>query len=327
MKKTISLQSNTLTRHRGLTLLELLVVIVILAILLSLLLPAIQQAREAARFVQCQNNLKQIGLAVQNYESALRRLSSCWVGPTDDNSKVTSSTFHHALLPYVEQTNLYIASNERTYLEAYVNGERILPIAAKLIPVYRCPSEPHERLHDSEYAWATTNYAVNFQIFGDPYAGNTTKNMICRTKSSSITDGLSNTIFAAERYGRCGVSSYRPTAASPITPYGACWAHGNMQVAYQALFAYGDASGKQGYTAQGRGYTSVWGPGRGAVGPNAKFQVQPGERCDFALAQTHHAVMPVLVGDGSVHSLDGSIDSEIWWKLVTPRGGEVVAGH
>ena len=67
------------SKHRGFTLVELLVVIAIIGILVGLLLPAVQAAREAARRMQCSNHVRQLGLAVHNYESAYRRLPSGWV--------------------------------------------------------------------------------------------------------------------------------------------------------------------------------------------------------------------------------------------------------
>jgi prepilin-type N-terminal cleavage/methylation domain-containing protein len=105
-------------RRNAFTLIELLVVIAIIAILIALLLPAVQQAREAARRTQCKNNLKQIGLAVHNYESTYRTLPinrygdysfpSVWGGPYENSA---SWSWLASILPYVDQGPLYNAAN------------------------------------------------------------------------------------------------------------------------------------------------------------------------------------------------------------------------
>ena len=99
-------------RPRGFTLIELLVVIAIIAVLIALLLPAVQAAREAARRMQCTNNLKQIGLAMHNYHSAINTLP--WgdlTGYWNDWSAVA------LMLPYLEQAPLYNSMNFNSFLQ------------------------------------------------------------------------------------------------------------------------------------------------------------------------------------------------------------------
>ena len=94
--------------RRAFTLVELLVVIAIIGILIALLLPAVQAAREAARRSACKNNLKQIGLAVQNFHDVNRRLPASWKGipPTTPGGNVDGWSVHAQILPYLEQGNL-----------------------------------------------------------------------------------------------------------------------------------------------------------------------------------------------------------------------------
>ena len=141
----------------GFTLIELLVVIAIVAFLIALLLPAVQQARERARSAQCQNNLKQIGLALANYEGTHRSFPPSFVRQEDGNPpppaggaalqfRVHWSGFH-MLLPYLEQPALYRQFDFRkTWLSSLtnMNDHSMWPLNATVISTLICPSASHQ---------------------------------------------------------------------------------------------------------------------------------------------------------------------------------------
>ena len=131
--------SKSLQRVRGFTLIELLVVIAIIAVLIALLLPAVQQAREAARRTQCRNNLKQVGLALHNYNEAFSTFPPVSVLPQGRTFEPYSG--HARLLPYIDQGNVANLIDWNVSSEFTSN-----PTAAKTrVAIYMCPSEINDR--------------------------------------------------------------------------------------------------------------------------------------------------------------------------------------
>lgn len=214
------------THRFGFTLVELLVVIAIIGILVGLLLPAVQAAREAARRMQCSNNLKQMGLAIHNYESTYKRLFARRGGTVGTNDAARrSGNFRRrsgfvAMLPYIEQVPLWdrIQAGETDSVGVIPpggpagwypgTGPAYFPWA-QIIPTYQCPS--NVVIADTGGRWGTTCYAFslgdwagstsNPTRFNDnAYDGRDPFSSASVTKGfSSCTDGLSNTIAFSER--------------------------------------------------------------------------------------------------------------------------------
>jgi prepilin-type N-terminal cleavage/methylation domain-containing protein len=215
-------------RRPGFTLIELLVVIAIIAILIALLLPAVQQAREAARRTACKNNLKQIGLAMHNYEGTYRILPNAHYGNPacggSGNFEDDGFGWGVMILPFIEQTALYQQINpqgahgvlgDATVFSRYYGSATIVPGGDTLLSVYRCPSSalPDKMpavwtipgapvstaaLYPRAIGYATCDYKVcggsndgDFGLIHKSCEGG-------GRRFRDVTDGLSNTVMAAE---------------------------------------------------------------------------------------------------------------------------------
>jgi len=195
---------------RGFTLVELLVVIAIIGVLIALLLPAVQAAREAARRSQCVNNLKQWGLALTNYESALGTLPYGCISDDGINTNTKDrKTFVIAIWPYLEQQGLSdIYDPEIPFWE-----DENRPAVTTQIAMYYCPSDRGPAMWRGDpYTRARGNYVVNFgnvnfyqnsTIGGQTYIpapfGDFPNGKHKPTALRQITDGVSNTMFMSER--------------------------------------------------------------------------------------------------------------------------------
>ncbi len=204
-----------LSQKRGFMLIELLVVIAIIAILIALLLPAVQQAREAARRSTCQNQLKQIGLALHNYHDTHRTFPPGVVSVTGRN-RLAWSTF---ILPFMDQAPLYkqmgVATNnwaeDWNHSSIDVNSNSIsdaAELAKTVLPAFICPSDSMAQVNTkrrvdadvgpgdgdgtTETNVGKSNYAIT-NAMGD----NNTKRRI-----RDVTDGTSNTLLVGEREGK-----------------------------------------------------------------------------------------------------------------------------
>jgi prepilin-type N-terminal cleavage/methylation domain-containing protein/prepilin-type processing-associated H-X9-DG protein len=203
-------------RARGFTLIELLVVIAIIAILMALLLPAVQQAREAARRTECKNNLKQIGLAIHNYESSHRAFP-----PGRLNFPMVFSA-QAQILPYLDGANLYnlINFSQRPNFGVPSTPMTQNEIAARTrVPMYLCPSD-FEQIPGNDFA--PTNYVAcagsGVGTTASISAGDGVMFSGSRIRFRDVTDGLSNTVcFGEHTLGKGGKPS-SPGGGPPGDP-------------------------------------------------------------------------------------------------------------
>ena len=203
------------------TLIELLVVIAIIAILIGLLLPAVQKVREAAARAKCQNNLKQLGLALQNHLTALDYFPCVSEMPKGVLSQPWSA--HARLLPYLEQTSLHNLIDWKTAPNNFTTRP---DVAALRLGVYICPSEINDR---SRITPLITYYPLNYcfnegtWFIYDPAtdtAGDGAFAPNRKMKPSDFTDGMSNTLGASETkaYQANLWDSNRPTTLNVAPP-------------------------------------------------------------------------------------------------------------
>lgn len=187
-------------KGRGFSLIELLVVMGLIASLVALLMPAVQQAREAARRLQCRNNLRQVGLALHNYEGTHGCLPFSSLVITTVGAE-TGWAWGTMLLPFLDQRSLYDKLNPSG------NNAPTLPTSDTkvVLPIYLCPSDGTGQWNMQKGGHAKSNYVAMFGSNKDQTPtntgdlGNGAFYYNSSTRDRDITDGLSNTIAAGER--------------------------------------------------------------------------------------------------------------------------------
>jgi prepilin-type N-terminal cleavage/methylation domain-containing protein/prepilin-type processing-associated H-X9-DG protein len=325
-------------KRKGFTLVELLVVIAIIGILVGLLLPAVQAAREAARRMQCSNNLKQIGLACLNYESAMKRFPPGDLSVNNGAGEIPQASTHAFLLPYIEGGNSYATFN----FNAQVNGNAVNTQARiQIIPSYHCPSDPGvtRSIVASLIDAASANYmqCLGSTALHNPTGATSTHGIFFRNSSTrvgAITDGLSNTaLFAEIKKGPNGTGSLAAVAAGtkddfsvatrPASP--ANWTGNDLLVApvvcedrattawlYRGLQYYRGLLVATYYNH--------------TLPPNARLRdcITSGLFTGHMAARSYHTGgVNAARADGSVNFASNSIDPVAWRSIGTMGGGEV----
>ncbi|MEW4451776.1 DUF1559 domain-containing protein [Bremerella sp. JC817] len=294
-----------MTRRGGFTLVELLVVIAIIGVLIALLLPAVQQAREAARRMQCTNKVKQLIIASHNVHDTYGIFPPAGGKSNGWNAKVQrkgpfynlAGSFYFHLLPYMEQNSLYDkAVGAGGNMDSTVDGRRVYNY---IIEAYRCPSE-RSPAGASGYGYPTgpdkthavCNYGVNYMAFCDV----SSNNQEGATNIAMVTDGLTNTVFFGERYGQCTSNK------------SSLWANSSGTWAPQICRGVNPKTGTCSVPQITPVYTSAGDSSSGGSSP-------------------HPGAMNVGLGDGSVTKVSGTIEASVWANLTNPIDGNVIGEY
>lgn len=304
-------------RRSGFTLIEILVVIAIIAILIALLVPAVQKVRDAAARATCQNNLKQIGVALHNYQDAHKAFPL-------GNWKPNSFSVHSQLLPYIEQDALY---GQVDFSQAYNSATNLIPTAVP-VQIFLCPTDPQ---NSAPAGFSGNNYVANYGTTilwskngsvadGVFWHDTSTTGYGCRI--TDIRDGTSNTAAFSERlkgdWSNTVVSPLtdlvNPTGVNPVTPDDAmnfCRANFATSPQWYSNFGSKWIQGQQDVM-----YSSPAPPNDPACAyPQNSTQNMPA-------SSAHTNGVNLLLCDGGVHSVSNNITVPTWRALATRDNGD-----
>lgn len=341
------------SRRSGFTLIELLVVIAIIAILIALLLPAVQQAREAARRTQCRNHMKQIGLAIHNYESTHTVFPPARLTRGSDTKYVSWGVM---ILPYIDQAPLYNQYNSNWRW----NDPGNQAIINTIIPAYTCPSVPVSGRLDQNTSITPASPAVG--TVTDGYSGANTQpayagdygtvnrldsqfftrrgltdpgaalrnGIICRPSESAstrfrdVTDGTSSTIMVLENAGApTWFNAAGPGNAAQVTALGTAAPRvitGTTTLAEGVGWADPDKN----MSVAGWVNSGPFQYAASSVTSSGSYSLSPINGTNDSEPYSFHegGVMAVM-GDGSGKFISENIDLNVFGALCTRAGGEV----
>lgn len=336
------------SRH-AFTLIEVLVVIAIIAILIALLVPAVQKVREAAARTQCQNNLKQLGLAIHNYESAMKSYPPSMNAPVGSTFGTNNGSWsiHGRILPFIEQGNAGVLVN----LESAWDAQLASRVPQTRIAVFRCPGDVNDvvRTNGGQPFVYPHTYGFNFGTWFvyDPRNGSGGDGVFrpnYPTKPASITDGLSNTLGAAEVKGFTPYvrNTANPGPVPPTSPAqaAAMAAGGQLKLGPNLNDNTGHTEWPDGRVHHS-GFTTTFTPNTVVpftnngqiydIDYNSRQEGNSATVPTYAAitARSYHSggIVNVLLMDGSVRSVSDSIRLATWRALGTRQGGEVAGEY
>jgi prepilin-type N-terminal cleavage/methylation domain-containing protein/prepilin-type processing-associated H-X9-DG protein len=291
-------------RHAGFTLIELLVVIAIIGVMILLLLPAVMKVREASNLTRCRNNLKQIGIAMQEYHNVQGSYPVGYYDPTPwpqtDNGPGWG--WNAYLLPYLEQENLF----NQIHFDLDVGDAKNDPIRNVFLKNLMCPSDPVPTsftVNDggsNSWTMAQSSYvACNGNDGVDDFTTPPHTGPFIRSTEGfgfkDITDGLSNTFLVGERTGLLSYSTWVGGPTGAQNPF--LQDPGNFGAEVTLLLFHA-----------------------GPTGPNSA-----GVFDADSTSSSHRNGLNILFGDGSVRFINNAIDINTWMALATRAGGEPVS--
>ncbi len=347
-----------LRKRTGFTLIELLVVIAIIAVLVALLLPAVQSAREAARRAQCVNNLKQLGLALHNYNDVFSVLpfgKGANYMKTDMNAPMYARwSTHSQILPQIEQGPLFNSINfafapetpnlgaaGMGFMPAYQNPQRQNMTASNLmVAAFLCPSDAttsgvspgYNSYVGNEGSWlcdaceATPSTMMPGELPRGPFYN------MSSVRLASMTDGTSQTAFFSERRRGNGNPNPRTDmfqmgdASSVTQTYNNCASLNpatSMQLTslMNAAWVIGDMTCTT--------YNHVSTPNTRTCAAMDSSMTMSGMMVNMAVqlppSSLHPGGVNILLGDGSVRFIKDSINFNVWRGLSTRNAGEILS--